>query len=81
MPRFMDMHNDLVLSQEALAQLTADTRQHKADQFGVSQVELYYNADGKAYCVLDGPDEDAIRAHHEALGVSCGQVDQVDYLT
>lgn len=81
MPRFVDFHNDLVLSQEALAQLSADTNGHKADQFGVSQVELYYNADGKAYCVLDGPDEDAIRAHHEALGVPCGQVDQVEYLT
>jgi hypothetical protein len=81
MPRFMDFHNDLVLSQDALAQLTADTQQHKADQFGVSQVELYYNAEGKAYCVLDGPDEDAIRAHHDALGGPCGQVDQVEYLT
>lgn len=81
MPRFVDFHNDLVLSQEALAQLSADANAHKADQFGVSQVELYHNDDGKAYCVLDGPDEDAIRAHHEALGVPCGKVDQVEYLT
>jgi hypothetical protein len=81
MPRFMDSHNDLVLDQATLAQLAADTKAHKADQFGVSQVELYYNDAGKAYCVLDGPDENAIRAHHEALGLTCGPVDQVDSLT
>ena len=42
------------------------------------QVELFHNADGKVYCLLEGPDEDAIRKHHEALGVPCGDVHQVD---
>ena len=28
------------------------------------QIELYHNADGQVYCLLDGPDEDAIREHH-----------------
>jgi len=47
----------------------------------VRQVELYHNGDGKVYCLLDGPDEQAIRAHHAALGVPCGDVHQVDSLT
>jgi hypothetical protein len=76
----MDYHNDLMLSQEMLSQLSADMKAHKTDDFGVSQVDLYYNADGKAYCLLEGPDEDAIRAHHQALGVPCGRVDRVDHL-
>ena len=30
-------------------------------RIGVRQVELYHNTDGNVYCLLDGPDEDAIR--------------------
>ena len=80
MARFMDFHQDLKLPAEAIAQIADDTRNGKADQFGVRQIELYHNAEGKVYCLLDGPDEQAFRAHHAALGVSCGDVHQVDSL-
>ena len=33
-------------------QIAADTRNGRADQFGVRQVELYHNPDGKVYCLL-----------------------------
>jgi hypothetical protein len=46
----------------------------------VRQVELYHNADGKVYCLLEGPDEQAVRDHHAALGVPCGDVHQVNSL-
>ena len=81
MPRFMDLHEDLKLPAEAIAQIADDTRHARADQFGVRQIELYYNPDGTVYCLLEGPDEDAIRQHHAALGVPCGEVHQVDSLT
>jgi hypothetical protein len=42
----------------------------------VRQIELYHNAGGKVYCLLDGPDEEAIRQHHAALGVPGGDVHQ-----
>ncbi len=42
------------------------------------QAELYYNADGNVYCLLEAPNEDAIRKHHAALNVPCGDVHQVD---
>ena len=80
MPRFMDFHDDLMLPEEAIEQIAEDTRNKKADEFGVRQIELYHNADGKVYCLLDGPDEDAIRKHHAALGVPCGDVHRVDSL-
>ena len=80
MPRFMDYHGDLKLPAEAIAQITDDTRHAKADQFGVRQIELYHNAQGNVYCLLEGPDEDAIREHHAALGVPCGEVHEVDSL-
>ncbi len=46
MPQFMDFHEDLKLPAEAIAQIAADTRNGRADQFGVRQVELYHNPDG-----------------------------------
>jgi Nickel responsive protein SCO4226-like len=74
MPRFMDFHEDLKLPAEAIAQIAEDTRNGTAD-------ELFHNADGQVYCLLDGPDEDAIRKHHAALGLPCRDVHRVDGLT
>ena len=81
MALFMDFHEDLKLPAEALAQIAEDARYTRADQFGGRQVELYHNPDGTLYCLLDGPGEDAIRQHHAALGVPCGDVHQVSSLT
>jgi hypothetical protein len=81
MAKFMDYHEDLKLPAEAIAQVAEDTRNAKVDQFGVRQIELYHNAEGKVYCLLDGPDEEAIRQHHAALDVPCGDVHRVDSLT
>ena len=80
MPRFMDFHENLKLPADAIAQI-ADTHHERADEFGVRQVELYHNPEGQVYCLLDGPDEDAIRKHHAALGVECGAVHRVDGIT
>jgi len=70
MPRFMDFHSDLKLPEEA-----------RSDQFGVRQLELYYNEGGQVYCLLEAPDEQAVRDHHAAFGVPCGDVHQIDSLT
>ena len=75
------LHEDLKLPPEAIEQIADDTRNERADQFGVRQVELYHNPEGQVYCLLDGPDEDAIRKHHVALGEDCGAVHRVDGIT
>ena len=80
MPKFMDYHEDLELSPEAVEHITQGARDGTTDAFGVRQVELYYNSDGRVYCLLDGPDEEAIRNHHAALSVPCGAVHQVNSL-
>lgn len=77
MPQFMDYHEDLKLPDDAVAQITKETKEHKKDQFGVRQVELFHNPDGKVYCLLEAPDAQAVRDHHAALGVPCGDVHQV----
>jgi hypothetical protein len=76
----MDYHDDLKLPDEAIRQITQETKDEKADQFGVRQIELFHNPDGKVYCLLEAPDADAVRSHHAALGLSCGQVHQVSRL-
>jgi Protein of unknown function (DUF4242) len=77
-PQFMDFHDDLKLPAEDVEQITQGAREGATDEFGVRQVELYHNADGKVYCLLDAPDEQAVRKHHEAIGVPCGDVHRVD---
>jgi hypothetical protein len=80
MPRFMDFHDDLKLPAEAIDTIAQGTRDGAVDEFGVRQVELYHNADGKVYCLLEAPDEEAVRRHHAALDVPCGEVHRVDGL-
>ncbi|HUC12971.1 MAG TPA: nickel-binding protein [Acidimicrobiales bacterium] len=80
MPTFMDYHDDLKLPDEAVRQIKKEAQEHKVDEFGVRQVELFHNPEGKVYCLLDAPDEDAVRRHHEALGLACGDVNEVQSL-
>ena len=81
MALFMDHHEDLKLPAQALTQIAEDTSRARADRFGVRQVKPCHNPDGKVYCLLDAPDEDAIHQHHAALGVPRAEVHQVDSLT
>ena len=77
MPLFMDYHDELKLPAEAIRQITEEAKAQKSDQFGVRQAELFHNADGKVYCLLEAPDVEAVRQHHAALGVDCGEVHEV----
>ena len=80
MAKFMDYHDDLKLPPEAVRSIAAGAKAGETDQFGVRQIELYHNADGKVYCLLEAPDEEAVRKHHAALGVGCGDVHPVTSL-
>ena len=80
MPKFMDVHDDLKLPREAIDHIAQGTRDGVTDEFGVRQIELYHNPDGKVYCLLEGADEEAVRKHHAALDVPCGDVRRVDSL-
>jgi hypothetical protein len=77
MPQFMDFHDDLKLPSDAVQQITQEAKEKKSDEFGVRQLELFHNADGKVFCLLEAPDAEAVRHHHAALGVPCGDVHQV----
>jgi hypothetical protein len=76
----MDVHDDLKLPGEAIQQIGQDTKDGKADKFGVRQIELFHNPEGKVFCLLEAPDAEAVRSHHAALGVPCGDVHEVSGL-
>jgi hypothetical protein len=78
MPKFIDFHPNITMTSEDVAQLRAETQSGKVDEFGVRQIELFYSPDGKGvYCVLEAPDEEAVRKHH---GGNCGDVVKVESL-
>lgn len=81
MPQFMDYHSDLKLPRSAIDQIAADAVAGRSDQFAVRQVELFHNAAGQVYCLLEAPDAEAVRKHHAALGVDCGDVHPVVGIT
>jgi hypothetical protein len=80
MTLFMDFHDDLKLPHQAIEDIGRGAREGETDEFGVRQVELYHNPEGKVYCLLEAPDAEAVVKHHEALGVPCGEVHRVDKL-
>lgn len=80
MPTFMDFHDDLKLPPEAIESIGQGTKDGVYDEFGVRQLELFHNPDGKVYCLLEAPDADAVRRHHAALDVPCGDVHEVSSL-
>jgi hypothetical protein len=77
LPLFMDYHDELHLPPEAVQRITEEAKAGKSDQFGVRQAELFHNAEGKVYCLLEVPSAEAVRQHHDALGVGCGEVHEV----
>ena len=80
MPKFMDFHDGLKLAPADIEQLRTQTQAGTTDEYGVRQLELYYNDEGKVYCLLEGPDEEAVRRHHAALDVPCAEVNRVETL-
>jgi hypothetical protein len=80
MPTYMDFHDDLKLPQEAIDSIGQGAKNGDKDEFGVRQIELYHNTDGKVYCLLEAPDAESVRKHHAALDVPCGDVHEVKQL-
>jgi hypothetical protein len=47
MAKFMDFHDGLKLSSDDLEQLRSQTIAGTTDEYGVRQLELYHNPEGK----------------------------------
>ena len=70
-PIYMDTHEDTMdLPSELRARITERIRSGEKDAFGVVDRGIIIDREGrKVHCVLDAPDVDAVRRHHEDLNV------------
>lgn len=74
-PKFMDSHAMRPLEAETLRGL----QNTPEDEFGVTHHDILFNeAENKVYCVLNAPDESAVRRHHEKAGIACDWVHEVE---
>ncbi|MDA4131045.1 MAG: DUF4242 domain-containing protein [Thaumarchaeota archaeon] len=75
MPKFIDTHAMSPLTAEQLKQLQGAPK----DKFGVTHHDILYSEDeNKAFCVLNAPDKEAVRAHHKAAGIDCEWIQEVE---
>lgn len=74
MPIFMDTHS-VPFTKNQLRELCASPR----DEFSVAHVDLLFNKDANVcFCVLDAPDEEAVKKLHEKANVECEWIIQVE---
>ncbi|MCH8906648.1 MAG: DUF4242 domain-containing protein [Candidatus Heimdallarchaeota archaeon] len=75
MPVFMDTHP---LGNIPVADLHTLQKAPK-DEFGIVHVNIHYSEkEDKVFCVLDAPDSEAVRKHHEAFGLNCEWIVQIE---
>ena len=49
------------------------------DEFGVLHQEIFFNKeDDKIWCVLDAPDKESVKKHHEKGGVKVDWVHEIE---
>ena len=80
MTLYMDVHDDLVLPEAAIEQRREVARNGERDQHGVRQLDYFYSAEGKGFCLVDAPGPQAVRSRHEDLGVPVGEIHEVSSL-
>jgi hypothetical protein len=73
MPIFMDVHK-VPFNEANLKELCASP----TDEFGVRHVNILYNKDARiCFCLLEGPDIDAIEKHHAKVNIKCEWITEV----
>jgi Protein of unknown function (DUF4242) len=73
MPVFLDVHK-VPFSESNMKELCMSP----PDEFGVSHVNLLYNKDTDVcFCLLEGPDMDAIEKHHAKANIKCEWITEV----
>ena len=52
------------------------------DEFGVKHLNMIYSEEeDKMYCILNAPNKEAIKKHHDKLGYKCDFIMEIDTTT
>jgi hypothetical protein len=74
MPRFLDVHHLKGLDEDTLRKLQSAP----ADEFEVKPLNLMYNYEAdRFYCLLEAPNKQAIKDHHNKYGFECEWITEV----
>ena len=74
MPKFIDQHSLKPFTADELSEL----QKAPPDEFGVTHHDILFSEkDNKIYCVLDGPNAEAISKHHAKAGIECDWIHEV----
>jgi hypothetical protein len=74
MPRFLDVHSMKGLDENILKKLQ-DSPQ---DEFSVKYLNILYNPeDDKCFCLLEAPNKEDVKKHHEKMGIKCEWITEV----
>ena len=74
---YLDSHRDLKLDWEAKENMLSAIKAGIKDEFNVKGLNLFYNDQGRAFCLSEAPSIDAVRKTHEAKGVKCDEIVEV----
>jgi hypothetical protein len=71
---FLDSHHSTELPLDVVRAFLRAARSGSTDDFGVTALDLYCGDDGRVFCVMSAPHEEAVRQRHAAHGVICQRV-------
>ena len=75
MPKFIDQHEMGNLTGDMLRNLQKEPE----DEFGVTHHDILFNKEtNKVFCVLNAPNEEAVKKHHEKAGITCDSVVRIE---
>jgi len=75
MPKYIDSHPMGSLTPEVLRHLQKAPK----DEFGVTHHDILFNKkENKVFCVLDAPNEESIRKHHDRAGIHVEWVEEIE---
>ena len=78
MPKFLDAHKMGDVSEDLIKQ----AQNQPKDEFGIVHENILYNKEeDKLFCLLDAPDKESVRKHHEKLGITCDWITEVKTTT
>ncbi len=74
MPSFIDGHHVGESRLEEMKNIA-----NTINEFGVSTLDMFYNKkEQELYCILDAPDENAIKMHHAKINLQCDFITPVE---